>query len=160
MKPDEAASGPTPVWSTHGARSPCAWGAANVSVTQSRQVEHAAGELDEPAAAQAPVGLHPETGTGDDQSSVPSTPKARSAFGMNSDGAVPGGAVARRVAVEFLDVRLVRGGEEDALAVGEERPGRELRVQVLEAARVQLVAELRVGGRAHEERVPGGRPRA
>jgi hypothetical protein len=60
------------------------------------------------------------------------------------------------VALELLDVRLVGGGEERARPVREERAGRELRVQVLETARVQVVGQLGVGGRADEERVPGG----
>ena len=36
MKPDEAASGPSPVWSTHGASSPCVRSDGNVAPSQSR----------------------------------------------------------------------------------------------------------------------------
>jgi hypothetical protein len=150
MNPDEAASGPTPVCSTHGASSPCARGEANVSVTQSR-------ELDQTAATEAAVGLHPEPGSGGRPELRAEHAEREVGVGHElAHGAVPGGAVAGRVALEFLDVGLVRGREEDALAVGKERAGRQLGVEVLEPARVQLVAELGVGGRAHEEWVPGG----
>ena len=119
--------------------------------------EHAACELDQPAAAEAAVGLDPEPGSRRRPELRPE--HAECEVGVRHElahGAVPGGTVAGRVALELLDVGLVRGREEDALAVGEERACRQLGVQVLEAARVQLVAELSVGGRAHEERVPRG----
>jgi hypothetical protein len=52
------------------------------------------------------------------------------------------------------DVRLEVGGQERRLAVGEQRRGREVGVEVLDAAAAELLAELRVGPRGGEERVP------
>jgi hypothetical protein len=59
------------------------------------------------------------------------------------------------VPVELGGVRL--GGPEQggALAVRVQRRRRELGVQVLEPVRCERVAELRVRGPAHPERVPG-----
>jgi hypothetical protein len=102
MNPDIAFSGPRPVWSTHGARRPCACSERNVLV-----------ELP-----------------------------------------LPGGAVPRRETVELGDVRLERRLEEHRLSVRERGGCRQVRVQVLEAAAVEVVGELGVCGRALEERVP------
>ena len=69
---------------------------------------------------------------------------------------LPGRAVARREAVELGHVALERAGHERGRAVGEGGAGRQVRVDVLDAAPRQLVAELGVGRRAGEERVPRG----
>src|SRR4051794_8514836 len=84
MNPEVAASGPRPVWSTHGASRPWARSEAKVVCSQSR--------LDwsrSPANSAAPPrprrrnALAANARPDDDQSSVPRTPKARSAFGKN-----------------------------------------------------------------------------
>ena len=66
----------------------------------------------------------------------------------------PRRAVAGVVAVELGDVRLQRRLEEHRLAVGERRRRRQVGVDVLEPARVEVVRELRVGGGPLEERMP------
>ena len=67
---------------------------------------------------------------------------------------LPGVAVAVLVAVELGGVRLGGAQQERALAVREERPRRQLRVQVLEPVPREVVAELRVRGAADPERMP------
>ena len=67
---------------------------------------------------------------------------------------LPGRAVTGSVAIELGDVVLERGGQEGGAAVGEERRGRQRGVEVLEAVPRQVVAELGIGGRPREERVP------
>src|SRR5215467_6589628 len=82
MKPDVAWSGPRPVCSAHGASTPCARSEANVVSSQSRldcstsPVKAAA-----PARPSRRIALPPSASPADDQSSVPRTPNARSAFG-------------------------------------------------------------------------------
>ena len=68
--------------------------------------------------------------------------------------AAPGGAVAGGVALELGDVVLERRRQEGRAAVREQRRGRQVGVEVLEPVAAQVVAELRVGGGAGEERVP------
>ena len=82
-----------------------------------------------------------------DHSSVPSTPKARSAFGKNDSTrarATP--------SPELGGVRLGRAQQEGRLAVREERRGRAVGVQVLEPARARA--------RRRAARAPRRRPRA
>src|SRR5437764_2690095 len=84
MNPDTAASGPRPVWRTHGARSPWARSEANVSLSQSRldmstSPVNSAAPLRPSRRSARSARASPSL----DQSSVPSTPKARSAFGPN-----------------------------------------------------------------------------
>jgi hypothetical protein len=62
----------------------------------------------------------------------------------------------RPASAELGDVLLVRGGEERRAAVREQRRSRQVGVQVLDAARLEVVPQLRVRGRAGEERMPGG----
>src|SRR4029078_5974355 len=64
--------------------------------------------------------------------------------------ALPRGAVPARETVEPGDVCVHRRLEEHGVAVRKRRRGRKLRVDVLEAATVALVAELRAGRRAGE----------
>ena len=68
---------------------------------------------------------------------------------------LPGGTVAGRPAVELGDVRLHRRLQEHRRAVGVCRARRQVGVQILETAPVELVAELGVRRGAREERVPG-----
>ncbi len=92
-----------------------------------------------------------------DQSSVPSRPKARSAFGMKAETtrsqASPSPAACPSHSATFVACEVVR---KNARAVREDRGGGQVGVQVLEAARVQVVLQLRVGARADEERMPRG----
>ena len=67
---------------------------------------------------------------------------------------LPRGAVTRRVAVELGDVCFHRRLQEHRPAVREGGRGREPRVDVLEPSSVELVAQLGVGGRPREERMP------
>src|SRR5215210_185222 len=82
MKPEPAASGPRPVCSTQGASTPCARSEANVCVSQSRLEPSTF-----PANSTAPFrpsrryARSPSLRPSRDQSSVPSTPNARSALG-------------------------------------------------------------------------------
>ena len=91
-----------------------------------------------------------------DHSSVPRTPKLRSALAMNSSNcrchAAPSPAAWRSNSATFAssDVSGRR-----RRPVRERRRGRELGVEVLEPAPAELVSELTVGGGAGEERVPG-----
>ena len=84
MKPDAAASGPSPVCRTHGARRPCARSEANVAVSQSRLVwSSSAAKAAKPARPSLRSAFAPRASPAGDHSSVPSTPNARSAFGPN-----------------------------------------------------------------------------
>src|SRR4051794_35704637 len=82
MKPEVAASGPRPVWSTQGARRPCARSEAKVVCSQSRldcsrsPVNSAA-----PPRPSRRKAFAAKARPDEDQSSVPRTPNARSAFG-------------------------------------------------------------------------------
>ena len=88
MNPEPAASGPRPVCSTHGASTPCARSEAKVCVSQSRLE---ASTL--PVNSTAPLrpsrryAFSPSLSPSRDHSSVPSTPKARSAFGKKDSTA-------------------------------------------------------------------------
>ena len=91
-----------------------------------------------------------------DHSSVPSTPKARSAFGKNDSSIRPQASPSPGAwRLELLGVRVGGSQQEGALAVREERRGRQLGVQVLEPASRELLAQLRVRSPADPERVPG-----
>ena len=94
-----------------------------------RAHERAAREREQPAPAEAAVGLARERrGPAVDQSSAESTPKLCSAEAMNcSNCRCPGGAVAGRVALELGDVVLERGRQEGGAAVGEQRRRRQRR---------------------------------
>jgi hypothetical protein len=70
---------------------------------------------------------------------------------MACQRAVPG-----RVALELRDVVLERRRQERARSIGEGRAGRELRVQVLEPASVEVLLQLGVRGRARPQGMPGG----
>ena len=84
MNPDAAASGPRPVCSTHGARSPCARSDANVDSSQSRLVcSRSPVNAARPPRPRRRSALDPNARPAPDHSSVPSTPNARSAFGKN-----------------------------------------------------------------------------
>ena len=154
MNPDDAVSGPRPVWSTHGASRPWIRSEANVSQSQSR----------------------PETSRLPPNSATPCRPSRRIALPPSAmpvrrpelgaeqperevgvrhepgEQLAPRGAVAGRVAVELRGVRVGAAEQERRLAVGERGRRRQLGVQVLEAARGELVAEQR--------RAPRRRPRA
>ena len=153
MKPDAAASGPSPVWSTHGASRPCARSDANVvrqPVAARRQ--HVAAERREPAAAEPPVRLHAE----------PRRPHRTTARCRGRRRRAPrcGRNATRhrhrpRLGPSSAAFASRRVGEERALAVRERRRRRVLGVQVLEPARGELVAELRVRRPADPERMPG-----
>ena len=67
---------------------------------------------------------------------------------------LPGRTVTSCVAVQLGDVVFERRREERARAVGERSRSREVGVQVLDSAPVELVLQLGVGGRAGEEGVP------
>ena len=128
----------------------------NVPVVQSRHVESACpANSSRPRRPKRRSIFWPRPSPAPDHSSVPRTPKLRSAFAMNSSNcrchAAPSPV---GEAVELRDVRLERGVEEHRAPVRERRRGREVRVDVLEPAPVELVAELGVGGGAGEERVP------
>ena len=149
MKPDIAWSGPRPVCSTHGARSPCARSSSNVSVSQSRAVsERAAAELEQPAAAEPRIGASAE-------------PEARRRPELGAEHA-EGDVGIRHELVELPLPRLAQlggvrgavGREEHARAVREHRASRQVGVQVLDAEPVEVGLQLRVGRRAGPERVP------
>src|SRR5205807_1480094 len=63
-------------------------------------------------------------------------------------------AVPGVVAVELRCVRIGGAQQERAFTVGIERPGRELRVQILEPVPRQVVTELRVRRAADPQRMP------
>jgi hypothetical protein len=69
---------------------------------------------------------------------------------------LPGGTVGGGVATELLHVALERTRDECRGAVGERGPGRQVGVDVRDPAAIELVLELRVCGRAGEERMPRG----
>ena len=156
MKPAEAASGPSPVWSTQGASSPWARSDVNVAWSQSR--------LDTsmlPVNSTSPRRpkrrrLRPERG-------ARSRPELGAEHAEREIGVreelvehpLPGGAVAVVVAIELRAVRVGRAEQKRRLAVREERRGRVVRVQILEPARGEVVAELGVRRAADPERVPG-----
>src|SRR6188472_3475262 len=68
--------------------------------------------------------------------------------------ALPRGAVPAREAVELGDVCIHRRLKEHGAPVGKSGCGRKLRIDVLEAATVELVAELGVRRRSGEEGMP------
>src|SRR5581483_9495442 len=82
MKPEVAASGPSPVCSTHGASRPCARSEVNVWVSQSR-LDWSSSPMNSaaPARPRRRRAFAANASPDADQSSVPSTPNARSAFG-------------------------------------------------------------------------------
>src|SRR3954451_4110061 len=82
MKPDVAWSGPSPVWSTHGASTPCARSEAKVVSSQSRlDCRASPRKASAPARPSRRTAFAASASPAGDQSSVPRTPKARSAFG-------------------------------------------------------------------------------
>src|SRR5829696_1351892 len=83
--PEHAASGPRPVCSTHGASSPCARSDANRSPSRSR-AEARSPPLKSriPSRPKRRYALSASAAPRFDHSSVPSTPKARSALGRKS----------------------------------------------------------------------------
>ena len=84
MNPDDAVSGPRPVWSTHGASRPWMRSEANVSQSQSRpETSRLPPNSATPRRPSRRIALPPSAMPFADQSSVPSRPNARSAFGMN-----------------------------------------------------------------------------
>ena len=156
MNPETAFSGPRPVCSTQGARRPCACSERKVAVVQSRHDASAA-----PAKSRRPRRPSrrsirwPSPSPPGDQSSVPSTPNERSALAMNASNCCCHAAPSPLCeAVELGDVRLHRRLEEHRRAVGEGRGRREVGVHVLEPPAPELVAELCVRRRAHEQRMP------
>ena len=115
------------------------------------------GELERPSAPEPPVCpqrepeavLGPELGAEESEGEICVRHECR-------DDAIPGLAVAGSVPIPLRHVRRVRGRQEDARAVREDRGGGQVGVQVLESPCVQVVLQLRVGARADEERMPGG----
>src|SRR4051794_8609833 len=84
MNPEVAASGPRPVCRTHGASRPCARSDANVVCSQSRlDCSRSPANSAAPPLPRRRTAFAAKARPDDDQSSVPSTPKARSAFGKN-----------------------------------------------------------------------------
>src|SRR5829696_532164 len=85
MYPEHAASGPSPVCSTHGASSPCARSDANRSPRRSRaDASRPPLKSRIPSRPKRRYALSASPAPRFDHSSVPSTPNARSAFGRNS----------------------------------------------------------------------------
>ena len=123
MKPETACSGPSPVWSTHGARRPWARSEANVAVVQSRHVdERVPRELEQPATTEAPQRLLPEREPGPRPELGAEHAEAEVGVGHEAlELPLPGGAVAGCEALELGDVLLERRPEEHRLAVGEGR---------------------------------------
>ena len=151
MNPDDAASGPSPVWSTQGAKRPWTRSSSNVSAVQSRQLVKVF-----PANSTRPRRPKRLQRLPAQLRAVP-RPELRAEQAERDVGVRQElGDRALPARPERLDVLLVRGGQEDAPPVREEGRGRELGVQVLQAARVEIVLQLGVGGRAHEQRMPGG----
>ena len=156
MKPDDAVSGPRPVCSTHGASRPWIRSEANVSQSQSRpetsrlppnSCDAAPPEPADRLAAEREAPRRPDLGAEQPEREV----------GVRHEPVeqlAPRGPVARRVAVELGRVRVGAAEQERRLAVGERGGRRQLGVQVLEAARGELVAEQRVGRAADPERMP------
>ena len=156
MKPDDAVSGPRPVCSTHGASRP--W----IALRGERVAEPvAAGDEQRcrrtratPAAAEPAERLAAERAAPvADQSSVPSRPNARSAFGMNSSSsarhAAPSPGAWRSNSAAFASVRAE---QERRLAVGEARSP--------SAARCSGTRARARRGRRRAARAPRRRPRA
>src|SRR5215468_7468757 len=82
MKPDVAWSGPSPVWSTQGASTPCARAEANVVSSQSRlDCRTSPRKATAPARPSRRTALAASAMPAADHSSVPRTPNARSALG-------------------------------------------------------------------------------
>ena len=121
-----------------------------------RRDEHVAGELDEPAPPEPPVGLEPEPGA----CPRPELGRqdAEGEVGVRHEAlhdrlhASPSPGARRSSSSTFRSCDVVR---KRGLAVRAEPARRQLGVQVLEPEPVQLVGELRVRGRADEQRVPG-----
>src|SRR4051794_26124146 len=89
MNPDDAVSGPSPVWSTHGASRPWIRSDANVPASQSRpETSRLPPNSATPRRPSRRIALPPNARPLADQSSVPSSPNARSAFGMNPSSSV------------------------------------------------------------------------
>ena len=85
MNPDDAASGPSPVWSTHGAKRPWTRSSSNVSAVQSRQLVNVfPANSTRPRRPKRLSAFQPSFAPSRDQSSVPSSPNEMSAFGRNS----------------------------------------------------------------------------
>ena len=127
----------------------CAFGDERLGQPVTAGDEHVARELDRPLPPEPPQALHPEAET---------VPRPQ----LGSEHAE--GEVRRReerldraapLLAQLGDVRLGRAQEKGRLAVRKERGCRVLRVQVLEPAGGELVAELGVSRAADPERMPG-----
>ena len=113
------------------------------------RLQQLAGERGEARRARAGArAFAPSASPDGDQSSVPSTPNARSAFGKNRSS-TPGHSGPSSAALPSA----VRS-RNAASPSGIRGRGRQLGVQVLEPARRELVAELRVRRAADPERMP------
>ena len=158
MNPDVAWSGPSPVWSTHGARSPWAASDSNVSPSQSRQRrQHASHVLEQPAPPEAAQRLTPEPEPG--RRPELGSEHAEGEVGVGHEAVehgLPGRAVRGGVPGELRDVVLERRRQERSGPVGIRGAGRKLRVEVFDAASIQVGLQLGVRGRAGEEGVPRG----
>ena len=156
MKPDVAASGPRPVCRTHGSEQ------AVHALRPERPLEpvaageeEVAGERGEPVTPDPPQRLEaerepcasPQLGAEHAEREV----GVREELGEH---VAPRLAVAAPVPLELLGVAVGAAEQERCLAVGEGRGGRVLGVQVLEPARGEVVAELRMRRTAHPEGVP------
>src|SRR6185437_16836807 len=85
INPEPAPSGPNPICSTQGANSPCTAGERNVEVSQSRLAPSSSAENSSaPRVRKRRKDLLASLNPALDQSSVPSSPKANSAFLRNS----------------------------------------------------------------------------
>ena len=156
MKPETALSGPSPVCSTQGASRP--WACSERKSPRSSRGRSRARALRTRA---GPGARAVATSSGRDRARPRpelDSEDAEAEVGVRHERLelpLPRGAVALCEAVELGDIRLERGLEEHRRAVRERRRGRELGVEVLEAAPGELFAELAVGGGAGEERMPG-----
>ena len=149
MKPEVAASGPRPVCSTHGASSPCARSDANVCSSQSRLVcSSSPANAAKPLAPEAPQRLRAEPEPG--RRPELGAEHAEREVGVREEALEHAGPLG----AELVRVRLGGAQEERRFAVGVRGRGRQLGVEVLETARRELVAELRVRRAADPERVP------
>ena len=158
MKPDVAWSGPSPVWRTHGSQQAVRrFRAKRVGEPVATGRERGSRELEEPTTPEPSV-----------RPATEAEPTRRPQLGAeHAEGQVrvghervehrpPRGAVPGRMPLELRYVVLERRGEERARSVGEGRGGREVGVEVHDSTRVELVLQLRVGGRAGPERMPRG----
>ena len=158
MKPETACSGPRPVCSTQGASRPWARSDSKVDSSQSRALTSALpANASRPRRPKLPYALRARSRPCSRPELGRQHAEARVGRGHELlELAPPGRAVAGRVTIELGDVVLERRRQERCSAIGEERAGRQVGVEVLEAVTRQVVAQLGVGRRAREERMPGG----